>query len=362
MNPDVAIIGTGPGGGVAACTLAQSGLRVRLLEAKTLPRAKPCGGLMPSGVASLLNWDLEDLISHKVNTLEYFHNYRNRHINSLSRGQLLLVDRGKFDLGLTEQAILRSSGSVELHQNCSLRQIEEHTSDVSISGEGFAPFKARFVIGADGVASRTARCLGLNSERRSGVTLDAELEVSDACYDRFCDRVIFNYYCLPQGYGWIFPKQRPVLSCGVGSWGKSGKIRESMRQFIALNFTESEIVSETLLGFPIPIYSGEASIASQRVCLVGDAASLVNPVSGEGIRFAMWSGYLAAQSILELIEQEEAGQTNSSGCRIYQDKVYRETARSLDHSLRFAALPFLQAPDLYYQKFIRDCSGNPHYT
>jgi geranylgeranyl reductase family protein len=362
MNPDVAIIGTGPGGGVAACILAQSGLRVRLLDSKILPRTKPCGGLMPGGVTTIFDWDTSSLVDHRLNQLEYFHNYQHQHLNQLGNGELLLVDRSKFDLGLIQHALAASRGDTSLLQASAVKLVEEDADGVSISGEGFLPFRARYVIAADGVASRTARCLGLNPTRKSGVTIDVELRVSDSCYDRYSDRVIFNYFCLPQGYGWIFPKKPPILSCGVGTWGGRTGVRESVHEFISRNFAPNEVLDQAHLGFPIPIYSGQTTIASKRVCLVGDAASLVNPVSGEGIRFAMWSGMLAAKSIMHLIAKEESGKEEISGCQHYQNTVYSETTRSLDHSLRFATLPFLHAPDLYYQKFIKDCSGNPHYT
>lgn len=362
MTYDVAIIGTGPAGGIAACRLAQAGLNTIVLEAQTLPRFKACGGLMPEGALALLGWDSSHLVKHRVNQLEYFNNFRQPHRSVIENGQLALVNRSEFDQGLIEQALLLGKGQVELLQSCAVKSVIELESHVELSGEGFKPIKARFVIAADGAVSKTARCLNLNSKRVNGVTIDAELTVSPDCYDRYCDRVLFNYYCLPQGYGWIFPKQSGVLSCGVGTWGKTHQVKAALSGFLTGSFSKGEIHHSEQHGFPIPIYAGPANIASKRVCLAGDAASLVNPVSGEGIRFAMWSGKIAAETVLELMSGQPDDSANAWDCSRYTKKVYTTMTQSLDHCLRFAALPFTQAPDLYYQRFILQSSGNPHYT
>jgi geranylgeranyl reductase family protein len=362
MKVDVAIIGTGPAGGIAACQLAGTGLRVAILEAKELPRFKPCGGLMPGGVSSLMDWNISHLVKQRVTRLEYFNNFHQHQVNDLPNGELLLVNRASFDQGLIDRALEAGNGNISLHEGFKVAAVVETPDHVVISALGHPDVQADYLVAADGAVSKTARCLGLNANRLNGVTIDAEVTVTDACYERHRDRVVFNYFVLPHGYGWIFPKEKPVLSCGVGSWSGKSNVRAAITAYLKNSFNKNEILTTTQHGFPIPIYSGRAKISSKRVALAGDAASLVNPVSGEGIRFAMWSGKIAAETVHKLVLNDHSQSPQALDCSLYSEKVYSSMTRTLDHSLRFAALPFQQAPDLYYKHFIVENKGNPHYS
>jgi flavin-dependent dehydrogenase len=121
-----------------------------------------------------------------------------------------------------------------------------------------------------------------------------------------------------------------------------------MASYLPENFATSDILASIHRAYPIPVYNGQAPIASRRVCLAGDAASLVDPVTGEGIRFALGSGTTAARTICDIIANPE----DPADCRLYQQRIYNSISQTLEPLHRFATLPFREAPEYYYRRFI----------
>lgn len=348
MKCDVAIIGTGPAAGAAASYLAATGLTVVLLEQYALPRPKPCGGLVPEGALVALSQDVSHLVGNRVVNRRYTYQNTLPHASHTPDSALALVDRAGFDAGLVQSAISAARGSIALQEGFRVREVLETEAQVEIRGARGQSITARFAIAADGAASRTARCLALNLRPTIAVGIDTEVRVKDECYRRFADAVLFDYFHLPCGYGWIFPKGDCVLSVGVASWKKSVDCKAAMESFIANNFARSELLASIHRAYPIPVYYGHAPIATGRVCLAGDAASLVDPVTGEGIRFALSSGTTAARSICDII----ANPDEPHDCRLYQQRIYNGISQSLEPLHRFATLPFREAPEYYYRRFI----------
>ena len=319
---------------------------------------------MPNGVQAMLCGHIDHLVSHRLKSFHFCNNYENDHRLDMPYGELLLVERAQFDAGLVQLAVHLGQGKVKLRENQRLLNISETDDAVILESSMGEQIKARFAIAADGVNSRTARCLGLNSARaQPAVAFDAMVEVIPECYEQHRDKVLFNYFCLPQGYGWIFPKRDRQLSCGVLSWNREVKSRVQLQAFISKIFDPGEIVSLQSHGFPLPAFAGESTVATKRVCLTGDAACLVEPVSGEGIRFALASGKIAAETIKYIIENESpAGGDENVDCRMYQRRISQEVTPLLERVLRFARLTFMNAPDLYYRRFVSEANSLNSYA
>ena len=352
VKVDVAIIGTGPAGGMAACELAGSGFKIAVVEKAKLPRHKSCGGLISNSATALFDWDITPLIENCVSSVRYYYNYEHPHSFQRMASPLLLINRARFDAGLIERAQQIGNDNLTLIEKYDVNQVTETNHHVKIFSKNRETIVADFLIAADGVASKTARCLGMNKNWQTAAAMDAEIEVSNNFYIQVKNRLIFNYFCLPYGYGWVFPKAENSLSCGVATWKQTTNLRNAMSDFIIRNIPADDLQKAEISGHPIPVYTGSSTIASRRVCLTGDAARLADPVSGEGIRFALQSGLAAAETIREIIQGSGGRPRRKNDCRVYQDRIHATMGKWLEYKYRFESLPFLKAPKYYYHRLL----------
>jgi len=350
MIYDVIIIGSGPAGANAALELSLHNINVLIIEKEVLPRIKPCGGAMPTTVKQHISIDISAVTRHEVSALHFLHDYQDKVEVETQDQPIIMVNRSEFDMFLVTQAQKRAKGIMKLNDNCAVKNISLEDNSVKIILDTGEVITSRYVIGADGPLGVVSKSLGLMKQKKFAPTLDVEIQTSHAHYQNNKDAMVMNYFCLDKGYGWIFPKDNNTFSCGIGTWGKPFDLHVPLEDFIAKNFQEGSIKEKKIKGYPIPIYNGSMQITKQRVLLAGDAAALVNPVSGEGIRFALHSGKLAASCIVDglhgVIGEDEVAE-------VYQQKVAEEIEKELKYKLAFEALAFHHSPKVFYKKFIK---------
>jgi flavin-dependent dehydrogenase len=265
---------------------------------------------------------------------------------------IVMVRRSEFD------AFLLSQAKAEVLEGVSVITVTETGDWVRVTA-GDASYTARYVVGADGPFSQVARSLGLRQSRRMGGTLEAEvpLDGNGALQASYNSHAVFMMGVVPWGYSWIFPKG-DRLSVGIVRFRpgrvdlRSALYREVEQRGISLQGTP-------IHGHPVPYYQAptwpfwpEATLgplvrqplerlSTRRCLLVGDAAGLVDPLIGEGIRYAISSARLAAEAIAN---------GDLSG---YEATIWRQIGRSLG-TAGLAATVFYSLPWLGYQLGLRN--------
>jgi flavin-dependent dehydrogenase len=256
---------------------------------------------------------------------------------------VVMVMRQEFDA-----LLLAESGAKVLDGTAVTGVVEEETG-VRVEAGGRV-LRARYLVGADGATSTVARALGLRQKRQLGGTLEAEVPLEDAWLkSEYGDRATFSFGVLPWGYAWVFPK-KDCLSVGIGRF-RPGKVKLRSALETEMKRLGISLAGIPAYGHPLPFYQApmwpfwsddsQEPIATRRCLLVGDAAGLVDPFIGEGIRHAMTSARLAAEAIF---------QGDLSG---YERAVWQEIGHDLATSGLLAGV-YYRLPGLCYEIGVRN--------
>ncbi len=292
---DVIVVGSGPAGSCAAWWLAKAGMAVAVLEKAALPRYKTCGGGIVGRAMQALPVDVRHVVEQECHTAQL--NVLDVGFSFTTQRQIPIVSmtmRSRFDFALLSAT--QAAGAV-LHQRCALEDVSLEDDAVALSTT-MGVVRAKFVVAADGALGTVARTTGLAGGCTLIPALEYEVTVPHNRLDSFHGMARFDFGVLPHGYAWVFPKKHH-LSIGVLSMAQRGSdLKSSMARYIDTLGCGSVMRIEQH-GFVIPIRPHRGPFVGQRVVLVGDAAGLTDPVTGEGISFAIRSGLLAAQSLIE---------------------------------------------------------------
>jgi len=250
------------------------------------------------------------------------------HVYPLPDRPIVMVRRTEFDRYLLEQS------GAEVRFQATVTAVREETHRVVVTTSSDEEWIADYVIGADGGASIVARSLGLRRQRILTLAMAGEVSLDTPGARRWAEAALFEFGAIPWGYLWIFP-QGDRLSVGVSIYRQQARhLRATLQQEMRGFGLKLDGVS--LRGHPLAIYTGRQQLHSQRCLLVGDAAGLVDPFIGEGIRHALRSGRLAAEAILN---DDLPG---------YSRRVDQEIGRSLRRARQLATF-FYRWPKLCYR-------------
>ncbi|MBI4647918.1 MAG: geranylgeranyl reductase family protein [Bacteroidia bacterium] len=332
---DVIVIGSGPSGSTAARILAQHSFSVAIIEKCKIPRYKPCGGGIVWKARKLLENRLEGIIENEFSNVEInlfqqalsFHVERNFPL-------ITMVMRDKLDFCLTEVAIKAGATLYTEHEVISMiNNSNKITLETSAD-----KFECKYLIGADGVNSRIAKLAGWKESRTVAPALEYEIETDTKTFNRLSYQPRFDIEYLPQGYAWVFPKKKH-FSVGLMAIRAPAKGLHYYFQNYLADIGISNIISQTGQGWFIPVSPRKNGFFKNNIMLIGDAAGLADPVTGEGITNAILSGKIAAEAIIG------SGASNTAG-GIYQDELNTQMLKGLKTARTLAKL-------LYLSKWLR---------
>ncbi|MFD6285127.1 geranylgeranyl reductase family protein [Streptomyces sp. NPDC060205] len=332
-SADVIVVGAGPAGSTTAYYLAKAGLDVLLLEKTAFPREKVCGdGLTPRATKQLVSMGID--ISEEAGWL------RNKGLRIIGGGVRLQLDwpelasypdyglvrkRDDFDEQLARQA---QKAGARLYERCNVGApiVDDRTGritgvhaklgDADSKEKREVTFHAPLVVAADGNSTRLSLAMGLHrrEDRPMGVAVrtyftsprhdDDYLESWLELWDR---RGPGEDRLLP-GYGWIFGMGDGTSNVGLGVLNTSAAFKELDWREVLKAWCASmpadwgytpENMTIPIRGAALPMAFNRQPHYTKGLLLVGDAGGMVNPFNGEGIAYAMESGQIAADVIVQ---------------------------------------------------------------
>jgi geranylgeranyl reductase family protein len=304
---DALVVGAGPAGSTAAYRLSRAGAAVLLVDRARFPRDKPCGGGLTMRAVKQLPFPLDPVVEDRATRFTFGLDFK-RHFERRTKEPLvLLTQRSRLDEFLVEQAV--SAGATFR---------DGYAADLQ-------KIAAKTVICADGANGHTGRALGIPDDRDYGVALEGNIPHAAVDPERYRGRLVLELGVLPGGYGWIFPKGDHV-NVGVGGWAKEAPTLRAELSRFCREYLIDESALEAVRGYRLPLLKPSTTLARGHVALIGDAAGLVDPLSGDGIYEAFLSARLAADAILDFL----AGRATS--LEPYTATVRAALARTLANS------------------------------
>jgi len=339
---DVVVAGGGPAGGTAAYELSRRGIQVLLLEKDRLPRYKVCAGGLTLKVLRLLNLDLGPVLEQQITKAKC--TFRCGSSLTLDFGEVVAwtVMRDQLDHLILQRAA-KAGARVEDQQR---------VRDIHLSPQGCVvntqadSYPCSVVIGADGANGIVARRSGLVEQRQLAIAVQTELAVPQGYLDSLSGCIHFDFGLVPGGYAWVFPKKR-TLSVGLGTFsGRIRKLKPLLHRFVDAVGIPTDREEMRIQVHPVPLGGVRRDLHTGRVLVVGDAASLAHPTTGEGIFQAVKSAKIAADTVHEALL---AGQLDLSS---YTARINEEIAQDLERARRLSALLY-RLPNLCLPFFLR---------
>lgn len=353
---DIVIAGAGPAGTACALTLKNQRFKIALIDAHDFPRDKVCGDAIPHRAIHTLSQIAPEL----------YRQLKNEPVVMPSLGCRIVAPSGKeieisfslegyisrrmdFDNLLLQH--LLQSGTVDFYPHEKIESVKTSADRVEMITPS-RTFISQLVIGCDGAHSEIRKNLltqAINPKHYCGAVRGYFHGIKDL-KEGMMEIHLFKQ--LPYAYFWIFPLPGGWANAGLGMLTEKIALHKiNLRHAMQLLISEHPAMAprfknvtrqDRITGFGLPLGSLHSKLSGHRFMLCGDAASLIDPATGEGIGNAMLSGMLAAQQAMACFQKNDFSQKFLSR---YDAEVYNRLGKEFKNKYRLQQLigskPFL---------------------
>ena len=336
QSHDVIVVGAGPAGATLAYELAKKGIGVLVLEKEKLPRYKCCAGAVTSKTAKLLDFDISGVVEDVINEVSFTFNLGDPYLGQHSQPLVYTVMRDVFDYFLVTRA--QQMGAVFMDGQKVMRiQVSADWVEISTADD---IFRSRLVVGADGAYSVVVKELGMGRSMEYVAGIESEIVVPEEEMAKWKSRVRIDLGCIPGGYAWVFPK-RDYLSIGAGCLASKARHLDRYHQKFLNSLSIGSYTIARSSSHLIPTCTKGRLVWQDKALLLGDAAGLADPLTGEGIYNAIQSAQLATPVIENSLARGKVGLQDYQ--QVVEKKIMSELriARKLSKFfVRFPRLAF----------------------
>ena len=354
---EVAIVGAGPAGVFAALFLAKYGVNSILVDKQKFPRDKICGDGISGWVLTVLN-ELDKELLAKLTQQDFLvHSHGMRVVapnstildlpfmddSSFAKGTPpgFICRRMDFDNFMMVEA--RKHREIEILEETEITEYNKGKRGVSLTSKnGEVQISAKLVIFANGVTSKFMKDPGgIQKDKKYTMTgIRTYYKGISDCHPQNYVELHFLKELLP-GYFWIFPLPNGTANVGVGlDRHRIGKKKINLKKamlgaiethpYLKERFKNAEMI-DGVKAYQLPLWDGRRKLSGERYMLAGDAGSLVDPVTGEGVGHAAITGMLAAKQAKRSLEENNF---SSDFMNQYDDSFYDKIGKELDISIK----------------------------
>ena len=385
IKTDVCILGAGPAGAAAALKLSRLGIPCIIIDKATFPREKICGDGISHRVMDIVSKWIDPSVAERFAAAKTIHldswgllfegtkqnrfdiEYRPFKDKTKEIPSGFVCKRYEFDNFLVNE--VRNCPNITLMENVEITDFQQNTEGVSPNNQAGKNgwilknktsdivINTRLLLVADGAHSRFARHIG-------GIEMDPKHYMASvkAYYkgvigfhaDNYLE-FYFHADFLP-GYFWIFPLPNGEANVGIAIVSEEVSkrklnLKKCLQEVIDSKFKDrfkdAELIGE-IQGFGLPLGSKKRKLSGENYMLLGDAACLIDPLTGEGIANALVSGAVAAEQAAKCLEKNDF---SAQILRGYDERIYRMRGqefkvsywlqRQFRHAWFFNALAFI---------------------